>query len=383
MVRTLILGGGFGGITVATELHRHLGAEHEIVLVDRSPDFVMGLRKLWELVGKGSLEEGTRSRALLDRPGVSFLQREIVSIDPAARSVETDAGPLDGDFMVVALGAVPRPDLVPGLSEYGHDVWDPRNVPAAAAALDGLTEGRIAIVIAGVPYTCPPAPYECVMLLDDYLRTSGLRGDIDLVVTMVKPLLMPNAGVEGSTWLARELDARGIEHHTGREVERVEAGRVVFTDSELEFDLLIGVPPHRPPAVIADSGLAGQTPWIEVDPGTLRTSFDGVYAIGDVTKITLANGLALPKAGLMAELEGQRVAAAIAAEVRGGDTPPEFDGQGYCFLETGMDSAALIKGDFFATPEPDVRIGDISPMNASDKHFFEMNRLTSWFDASE
>lgn len=382
MARTLILGAGFGGITVATELNRLLGTDHEIVLVDRSPGFVMGLRKLWALVGKGSLEEGTRKRALLERPGVRFLQQEILSIVPATRSVETDSGRLDADYLVVALGAEPRPDLVPGLAEHGHNVWDPRDVPAAVDALAGLTAGRIAIVIAGVPYSCPPAPYECAMLLDDHLRERGLRDNIDIVVTMVKPLLMPNAGAEGSTWLAGQLDARGIEHHTGKEVERVEADRVVFADGELEFNLLIGVPPHRPPAVIAKSGLAGKTPWIEVDPGTLQTSFDRVYAIGDVTKITLANGLALPKAGLMAELEGQRVAAAIAADVQGEGMPAEFDGHGFCYLEMGKDSAALIQGDFFATPEPDVRIGDISAVNATDKELFELNRLQEWFGAA-
>jgi len=383
MARTLILGAGFGGITVATELHQLLGAEHEIVLVDRAPGFVMGLRKLWALVGKGSLEDGTRARGLLDKPGVSFLQREIVSIDPSSRSVETDSGPLDGDFMVVALGAEARPDLVPGLAEYGHNVWDPGGVAAAAQALEALDSGQIAIVIAGVPYTCPPAPYECAMLLDDHLRERGLRDRIGITVTMVKPLLMPNAGVEGSTWLAGQLDERGIGHHTGKEVERVDPDRVVFADGEMEFDLLIGVPPHRPPPVIGDSGLAGKTPWIEVDPGTLRTSYEGVYAIGDVTKIALANGLALPKAGLMAELEGQRVAAAIAAEVRGDGAPAEFDGQGYCYMETGKESAALIEGDFFATPEPDVRIGGVSAMNAADKEFFELNRLASWFGGGQ
>lgn len=45
-VRTLILGGGFGGIAAGVELRR-LQPEHEVVLVDRKPGFAMGLRKLW------------------------------------------------------------------------------------------------------------------------------------------------------------------------------------------------------------------------------------------------------------------------------------------------------------------------------------------------
>jgi sulfide:quinone oxidoreductase len=258
-------------------------------------------------------------------------------------------------------------------------VWDPRGVPNLREALADLDQGTIAIVIAGVPYTCPPAPYECAMLLDDHLRGRGLRDRIELAVSTMQPLLMPNAGADGSTWLGEQLDARGIGHVTGRKVERVESDRVVFGDDELSFDILIGVPPHRPPAVIAQSGLAGEGPWIEVDRSTLGTSYDRVYAIGDVTKIALANGLALPKAGLMAELEGQRVAAAIAADLRDEDPPGPFDGRGFCFMEMGKTSATLIEGEFFAAPEPRVQLGGVSSDHARAKHRFEAERLERWF----
>ena len=84
-------------------------------------------------------------------------------------------------------------------------------------------------------------------------------------------------------------------------------GQLVLADStSVGCDLLIGVPPHRPPNVITASGLTGAGAWIKVDPGTLETGHAGVYAIGDVTGIKLANGLGLPKAGAMAELEGKK-----------------------------------------------------------------------------
>ena len=64
MTRTLVLGGGFGGISASIELKRLLGDDHEVVLVDRKPDFTMGLRKLWGLVGNGTIAEGSRARAV-------------------------------------------------------------------------------------------------------------------------------------------------------------------------------------------------------------------------------------------------------------------------------------------------------------------------------
>lgn len=379
MARTLILGAGFGGITVATELRRLLGDEHKIVLVDRREHFLMGLRKLWALVGIGSLPDGKRSRRRLSDRGIQFLQQQIRAIDPAARRVTTDEGSLAADYLVVALGAVARPDLVPGLVEHGHNIWDSDGVPALQGKLADFDGGRIAVVIAGVPYPCPPAPFECAMLLDDHLRQRGLRERTELTVATLQPMLLPNAGREGSAWLGEQLTARKIPFHTGRKVRQVEAGRVVFDDGELSFDLLVGVPPHRVPTVVRDSGLTGDGEWIQVDQGTLTTDWPRVFALGDVTQIKLANGLPLPKAGVIAELEGGPVAAAIAADIRGAEPAAPFDGRGYCFIEVGEQAAALVEGDFFATPEPRVTLGEASAARAADKRRFETERLRRWF----
>lgn len=379
MARTLILGAGFGGITVATELRRLLGDDHEVVLVDRKEQFSMGLRKLWELVGHGTIAEGSRSREVLSERGIRFLREEIRAIDPGACAATTVGGTIEADYLVVALGAEPRPDLVAGLAEHGHDAWDVAGVAGAREALARFDGGRIAIVVAGVPYTCPPAPYECTLHVDEHLRDRGLRDRSTLAVSTVQPILMPNAGKAGSDWLAGQLSARGIAFQAGCKVERVEAGRVVFADRALEFDLLIGVPPHRVPAVVKASGLTGDGEWIAVNPATLETSHPRVFALGDVTQIPLANGLPLPKAGLIAELQGVRVAAAIAADARRAESPPPFDGRASCFIEMGKSAAALVDGDWYAQPEPLVTVQEPTPAHAKEKQLFEAERLERWF----
>ena len=379
MSRTVIVGAGFGGVAVAHELRRLLGDEHHVVLVDRGERFSMGLRKLWELVGIGTIAEGSRSRRSLAAGGVEFVQANVEAIDPGARRVRSDRGSWDADFLVVALGAEPRPDLVAGMAEHTYDVWEAVRVPPARAALEAFEGGRICVVIAGAPYKCPPAPYECTLLLEEWLRERGLRERTELVVSTFQPILLPNAGRAGSAWLGERLAARGIEAQAGRAVERFEAGLVVYGDGELEADLAIGVPPHRAPAVVAESALAGDGGWVSVDPGTLATAHPGVFAIGDVTQIKLANGLPLPKAGIIAEREGTRVAAAIAAELRGEGAPAPFDGRGHCFIEMGRSSATLIEGEFYAEPEPSVQIREPSAGNAEEKRRFETERLARWF----
>jgi sulfide:quinone oxidoreductase len=379
MSRTVIVGAGFGGIAVAFELHRLLGEEHEVVLVDRSERFSMGLRKLWELVGIGTIAEGSRSRRLLAGAGMEFVQASVEAIDPDARAVRSERGTWEADFVVVALGAEPRPDLVAGMAEHTYDVWEAARVPAARAALEAFDGDRVCVVIAGAPYKCPPAPYECALLVDEWLRERGLRERTQLVVSTCQPILLPNAGRAGSAWLAEQLSARGIEAQAGRAVERFDAGLVVYDDGELEADLVIGVPPHRAPTVVAESALAGPGGWVSVDPGTLETAYTGVFAVGDVTQIKLANGLPLPKAGIIAEREGTRVAAAIATDVRGEGAPAPFDGRGHCFIEMGRSSATLIEGEFYAEPEPSVQLREPSADNAEEKRRFETERLGRWF----
>jgi len=377
--RTLILGAGFGGLTVATELQRLLGADHEVVLVDRSEHFSMGLRKLWELVGQATVADGSRSREALSERGIRVVREEIQEIDPVARAMETDAGTTEADYLVIALGAVSRPDLVPGLVEHGHDVWDLAGVAPAAEELARFDGGRIVVLIAGAPYPCPPAPYECAIHVHEHLRERGLRDRSEIVAATVQPLLMPNAGREGSTWMAEQLARREIGHRVGIKIERIDPGRVVLAEGKIEFDLLITVPPHRAPAVVKASGLTGEGEWIAVDAGTLETSHPRVFAIGDVTQIPLANKLPLPKAGIIAEFEGVRVAAAIATDVQGGPAPAPFDGHGFCFIEMGPAAAALVDGDFYATPEPKVSIAEPDAAHAAEKRRFESERLERWF----
>jgi sulfide:quinone oxidoreductase len=379
MARILILGGGFGGVTVATELRSALDDSHEITLVDQREHFMMGLRKPWAIAGVGSMEEGMRSRRVLSSGGIRFLEERITQIDPEARVVRTAEQTLEFDYLVVALGAEPRPDMVPGLAEYAHNLYDAECIPGLEGAVAGFEGGGIVIAVAGVPYKCPPAPYETAMLLHDHLTDRGVRSATKLHVLTLQPILLPNAGAEGSAWLAEQLASRDITFQVGAKVERVEPGRFVLADSVVEGDLLIGVPPHRPPAVVAASGLTGDADWIKVDPGTLETKHERVYAIGDVTGIKLANGLGLPKAGVMAELEGERVAAAIAADVKGEESPPTFDGKGYCFVEMGKTTAARIEGNFYATPEPAIELAKPSRENAEAKREFEAERLEKWF----
>lgn len=281
---------------------------------------------------------------------------------------------------MVALGAEPRADLVPGLTEHGVNLYDPEAVRAAAPCVAALDAGRVIVCLAGLPYKCPPAPFEAAMLLDAAFRRRGVREAIPITVITLQPALLPAAGPAGHAWLAGELERRGIEFRVGRALAAVEEDGLRFEDGEaLACDLALVIPPHRPPAVVAGSALAGEGGWIRVDPGTLATDHPGVFAIGDCIHIPLGEKAALPKAGVLAEAQGKVVAAAIAAYATGGPAPSPYDGRGACFLETGADEPALVEGEIFAEGGPRVRIAEASPAHAAAKRRFETERLAAWF----
>lgn len=379
MADILILGGGFGGLAAAAALRPAAERGHRVVLVERKADFMMGLRKLWILLGKGSRREGTRSLEAVQRHGTTLLRDEVVAIEPDRKSVRTAGAALRYDFLVVALGAEPRADLVPG-SEHAANLYDAAEVERAAVRVAAIRSGRVAVGILGLPYKCPPAPYEAAMLLDALFRERGARNAVEIVAFTPQPRSLPVAGPEACAFLEAELASRDIRFAPNRKVARVEAGRVRFEDGgEEPFDLLLGVPPHRPPRVVKDSGLAGeQGEWIRPDPGTLRTSWDGLFALGDAIEISLANKMPLPKAGVFAEAQAKVVAGEILHALGAGPEPPPFDGTGYCFMETGGGRAAYVRGDFFAAERPRVELSPPDQATYEAKREFERSRLEAW-----
>ena len=116
-----------------------------------------------------------------------------------------------------------------------------------------------------------------------------------------------------------------------------------------------------------------------MNPRTLETSFDGVYAVGDVTAIPMANKQPIPKAGVFAEGEGEVVAERIAARLAGRDPAETFAGEGFCFLEIGNGMAQFVRGNFLADPEPQVELTPPSAESLAEKDRFEEQRLDAWF----
>ena len=243
-MRIVVLGAGFGGLELASALSGRLGDRVELTLVDRADGFVFGFSKLDVMFGRTTADHVTHPYADLAHPGVRFVRSEIRAIDPAARRVTTDAGELEADVLVVALGADLDPAATPGLLEGGHEFYTPEGAFAARDVLDDFDGGRVVVAVTSSPFKCPPAPSETALLVHGLLRRRGLleRSSVSLVMPLPSPI---PPSPDASAHLLATFDERGIDFQPRRIVRRLDADRGVAVDAdgdEIGYDLFLGVP---------------------------------------------------------------------------------------------------------------------------------------------
>jgi sulfide:quinone oxidoreductase len=141
---------------------------------------------------------------------------------------------------------------------------------------------------------------------------------------------------------------------------------------DMPYDLFLGVPVHRAPVVVEESGLTVDG-WVPVDPLTLETSFPGVFAVGDVTSV------GTPKAGVFAEGQAAVAADGISALLRDTLSSTTYDGHGMCYLEFGHDQVARVDVTFLSGQSPKGDMEGPSSALAADKVKFGSDRIQRWF----
>jgi sulfide:quinone oxidoreductase len=374
----LVLGAGFGGLELTTKLSEELGADANVTLIDHAEGFVFGFNKFDLVFGWKTLEQVRSNYRDILKPGVTFRQERITSIDPEARRVVTSGGTYEADILVVGLGAEYDIAATPGFAEGGSEFYSIDGALRLRELLPSVTAGRIVIAVLGEPFKCPPAPCEMAMLLDQWFVEHGQRADVE--ISVVSPWGRPiPPSPEGSKAILDRFAERGITFVKETLVTGIDPATKTAQlrdGGSMPYDLFLGVPRHRSPEVVRNSALA-ENGWIPVDRGTLATRFPGVYAVGDVTSV------GTPKAGVFAENAAKVVADSIIAQVRGGEMPTPYGGTGTCYVEFGDETVARLDADFFGGPHPVAPLTVPSEQPAQEKKEFARDRRRRWFGYAE
>ena len=374
----VILGGGFGGLATANEIRNSLSSSQvKITIIDKKDWFMVGFAKLWIINGTRTFENSIGDLNQLEKKEINFIQDEILSIDLQNKNVKTKQENISYDFLVISLGAVLAPQKIPGLTENGFNLYDHNQLSEIHNKLQNIDSGKIAISIMGMPYKCPPAPFEASLLIDSMLRKRGVRDSVQIDFYSPAPITLPAAGPDVSKKILDLVNSEKITFHNSSKIKSVESNKLIFENDEAEFDLLLAVPPHIAPKVIYDSGLAKESGFIPIDRDC-KTPFEDVFAVGDVTSLVVTENKTVPKAGIFAEGEGITVAKNIVSKLQSKEESELFDGKGGCFIESGRETASIIEVDMFSQPEHSTSISEQTSENLSSKLEFEKERLSKW-----
>jgi sulfide:quinone oxidoreductase len=361
----LILGGGIGGLVTANRLRQSLQSQHRILLVEKNDQHAFAPSFLWVMTGDRRPEQITRPLRQMVRRGVEVVQASVRSIGFEKKQVEADGQSLAYDYLIVALGAELAPEAIPGLAEAAHTFYTLEGTVKLRDALKDFTGGTVAVVVSSMPYKCPGAPHEAAMLIADLFRRRGMGDKVDVHLFTPEPQPMPVAGPILGDAVKQMLTAKEVSFHPQHKLTSVnpQDQKLTFEGKEpFDYGLLVAIPPHRGPQLLREAGLANEAGWVPVDRGALQTKHKNVYALGDVTALSIPGRwkpdvpMMLPKAGVFAHAQGLVVASRIADEINGDSARDIFCGDGFCMLEAGESLAGFAFGNFFGEPTPQVTL---------------------------
>jgi len=350
----VIVGGGTGGTVLANDLADRLEPELDagdvrVTLVNDDPDHVYKPVWLYVPFGQREPDDGRRPLADLVDDAVDLRIGRVSDIDTESQRLEFHGRtPSVGyDHLVLATGSTLEPEQIPGLAEGGHDYYSESGATDLRDELLEFTEGDLVLSVIGTPHMCPAAPLEFVFMADDWLRERGLREDVDLTYTY--PIQRVHGNPHIAEWARPLMEERDIQVETFFNAESIDPEAETITSmegTELDYDLLVTIPPHGGVNLIEEAGL-GDDGWVDVDKHTLEAeAAENVYALGD----TADTGV--PNAGSVAHYQAGVVGQRLASEIRGRPATATYDGKTLCFIETGMDAASFVEFDYENPPSP-------------------------------
>lgn len=355
----VILGGGTGGVVVANLLGRKAKKLANITLISKrenvfyEPDMIFRVFDNSPKKAMKTLDAQFKPLRKVVNKNVNILHDEVRSVDPKNRVIGlTNGNSLSYDYLVIATGAHYENGRVNGYNGEVHHFYDTDATLKLRDALESFEGGEIIIGVSDLPYKCPIAPIEMTMMLQDYFRRRKMLDKVK--IHYISPLGGAFSIEAASQKFEAQFEKKDIEMHEFFNVDAIKTDEKVLESlegEELNYDLLILVPPHVGATYIDDPKLADESGWLKVDKDTLQNpEYPEVFGVGDT------NDLPISKAGSTAHYQAKTVSKNILNLLKGKNHKAKYDGHAQCFVMMSLNSAMLL--DFSYTRAPR-RIGYI------------------------
>ncbi len=328
MKKLVILGAGCGGTIMANKMRKALDRkEWDITIIDRDNHHDYQPGYLFVPFGINTEKEIRKTKREFIKPGITFVISELANVDWEKQVITTEtAGKFSYDILIMSTGCEPLPEEVEGLAEtwnktaYGYYTYDDCiQLKKALAQFEG---GRLVINIAEMPIKCPVAPLEFAFLVDWHLHQRGIRDKVDL--QFVTPLTGAFTKPVATQVLNQACKEKNINIVPNFAIGAVEGDRKViqaYDGTEVEYDLLVSIPPNFGSQVMIDSDVADPMGYIPVDKHTLQPEgHDNVWVLGDGTNVPTS------KAGAVAHYQADILEENIVAYINGEAQHARSDG---------------------------------------------------------
>ena len=353
MKKVVILGSGAGGTMVAAKLRKELNeSEWEITIIDN--DEIHHYQPGWLFIPFDvyTPEDCAKPKRDFIPKGVDFVLDEVVGVDPDKRQVEGKKDRYNYDWLVIASGCRIVPEEVEGMMDDWrgdiHDFYTLEGAVELRQKLKYFDSGRVVLNIAEMPFKCPVAPIEFILMADWFFTINGVRDKVE--IEMVSPLGDIFTKPMAAKTFSGVATQKNIKFTGNFDIAQVNAKEKTIESHKGEkvpYDLLVTIPPNFGAQFIGDSGMGDPMCYVETDHFTLKAkNYENIYVIGDATNTPTS------KAGAVAHYQSDTVVENLVREIDGQKPKSTFDGHATCFICSGFEKALLIDFNYETEPLP-------------------------------
>ncbi|WP_346797578.1 NAD(P)/FAD-dependent oxidoreductase [Halomonas sp. Bachu 37] len=345
--RIVIVGGGAGGLALATRLGHTLGKRRqaEITLVDRDTTHVWKplLHELATGILNSSMDEvdyrghSTAHYYRYQRGSLYGLDRErqALQLSPVTDEDGDEVLPareISYDYLVMALGSVSNDFGTTGVAEHCHFIDSPQQARSfqhdmintflryTDPTLRQHTELTIGIVGGGATGVELAAEmFDASRMLHAYGVTSLEHQQINVHLLEAAPRLLPGLSERISQTVQKELEKLGVKIHTGTAVKEAKANQLITGDDEvIETDLNVWAAGIKAAPFLAELGLT-TTKKNQIQVAATLQSIDDphIFALGDCASCPQGEDSTVPPRAQAAHQQAKHLAKNLTALLAG------------------------------------------------------------------
>lgn len=361
-MKTIVIGGNFAGFTAALELKRKSSPNDQVMVIDKSSDFLFIPSLIWVPFKRREVSDITIPKAqIFRRKGVEFLEAEALKVDPITQIVSTSKGDYQYDQLVIATGPKVKYDVAPGVAEHAHYVGTPSGAMKIRKSLDEFKKNPGAVVIgASQSAGCMGAGYEFLFNFEKWCRENGIREKVD-IHWITPETYLGHFGIDGmtgaETMFKTFFKLFHIHFHIEVGIEKMDDDTVYLTDgTKLPYKFSMIMPPFVGVDFITNSPELHATPsgYVPVGEDYRHPEFPNIWAAGLAVNFSLpwkpgSVPFFAPKTGYPSDVTGKIVADNILRAQAGKPLVKKHWGKipAVCIMDAGKKEVIIFANHLF------------------------------------